>query len=73
MATLLFPSSYRCDCGHESHFFENTIWEMAEMSLKKRKYLEDSTASRHTIEFSKGHAVAVICPHLGRRAITATE
>ncbi len=25
MPKEIFPSSYVCDCGHESHFFENTV------------------------------------------------
>lgn len=69
MAELLFPSSYRCDCGHESHFSEGTVRELARMSLRKRQYLADSEPDEHGIEFSRGRAVAVICPHLGRREI----
>lgn len=69
MAEFLFPSSYRCDCGHESHFFERTIRELTKMSHRKRQYLADSEPDEHKIEFSHGRAAAVICPRLGRREI----
>ena len=69
MAVHLFPSSYRCDCGHESDFFENTIKEISAMSRKRKQHLADSTEDEHTIEFSGGEAVAVLCPRLGRRKI----
>lgn len=59
MAEFLFPSSYRCDCGHESHFSENTVRSLIRMSLRKRQYLADSETDEHTIEFSHGRAVAV--------------
>jgi hypothetical protein len=35
MPKEIFPSSYECDCGHQSHFFENTIREAKAMSHKK--------------------------------------
>ena len=73
MAVHLFPSSYRCDCGHESHFTEGTVREMQQMSKRKRQLLGDSAKDEHTIEFDVGRAVAVICPQFGRRTITATE
>jgi hypothetical protein len=66
MAEFLFPSSYRCDCGHESHFFENTVRELAKMSRRKIQYLADSEPDEHRIEFKNGRASAVICPRLGR-------
>ena len=37
MATIQFPSSYRCDCGHQVDFGENTVREMAELSHKRSK------------------------------------
>ncbi len=73
MAMHLFPSSYRCDCGHESHFFENTITEISAMSRKRKQCLGDSEKEPHTIEFSRDKAVAVLCPRLGRRKITGWE
>ena len=73
MATHIFPSSYRCDCGHESHFCENTVREMEEMSSRnnRRSYcLSDSEREEHDIVFSAGHAVSVDCPRLGKCPIT---
>jgi hypothetical protein len=57
-----FPSSYLCDCGHQSDFFENTIREAKSMSFKKRIYLSDSEQEEHTIVFYKGKMVDIICP-----------
>jgi hypothetical protein len=42
MPREIVPSSYECDCGHQSHFFENTIRGMKKMSHKKRVRLGDS-------------------------------
>ncbi len=72
MARELFPSSFECDCGHESHFFERTIREMKEDSRNRRKAIQilDSDANEHAIEFKDGKAVAVICPKLGKCPIT---
>jgi hypothetical protein len=71
MAEHLSPSSFRCDCGHQSDFFENTISEMKALSRKRKKpqHLVDSSARKHVIEFVDGRPVAVICPKLGRREI----
>jgi hypothetical protein len=73
MALHVFPSSYRCDCGHESHFSERTVREMRKVSQRRRQLLGDSERDEHTIEFEGGQAVAVICPRLGRRIIVADE
>jgi hypothetical protein len=75
MATFIFPSSYRCDCGHESDFFENTVKEMEKESKKKRTtmHLADSEDDEHVIEFKQGKAVTVICPKLGKCKITKEE
>ncbi len=73
MAVHLYPSSYRCDCGHESHFTENTVRELERLSRRKRQVLGDSERPEHDIDFESGRAVAVICPELGRRHITDTE
>ena len=73
MATHIFPSSYRCDCGHESHFCENTVREMVEMSLRRNRrshFLCDSERDEHQIVFTDGHSVSVICPRLGKCPIT---
>jgi hypothetical protein len=70
MATHFIPSSDRCDCGYECHFFERTIREMGKVSQHKTQYLVEDG---HRIEFTVGKAVAVHCPTLGRCPITGTE
>jgi len=70
MAKEIFPSSYKCDCGHESHFFEGTIAEMKKMSKKKQVRLSDSETDEHTIVFFRGKAIDILCPTLGKCAIT---
>ena len=42
MPKEIYPSSYECDCGHQSHFCENTIREIKAMSRKKKVRLGDS-------------------------------
>jgi hypothetical protein len=66
MPEEIFPSSYRCDCGHESHFFEGTIREMKEMSRKKKVRLADSEPDEHVIVFYRGEMVEIRCPHQTR-------
>jgi len=75
MAKLLVPSSFYCDCGHKSHFCENTIKEMEAASARRRKtmLLGDSEPEEHNIEFVNGKATAVICPRLGLCEITVWE
>ncbi len=73
MAKGLFPSSYECDCGHESNFFENTIREMKRMSKKKRVRLGDSAKNEHKIIFHKGEAIEIECPEKGRCIISEFE
>jgi 2-polyprenyl-6-methoxyphenol hydroxylase-like FAD-dependent oxidoreductase len=60
VAKEIFPSSYVCDCGSESHFFENTIREMKQMSKRKRVALCGD--HNHTIIFKGGKAVEIRCP-----------
>ena len=55
-------SSYECDCGHQSHFFENTIREAKAMSHKRTVRLLDSEADEHTIVFEHGEMVDILCP-----------
>ena len=64
MPKEIFPSSYECDCGHQSHFSENTIREMKAMSAKRYKkvYLSDSEAEEHKIVFYQGKMIDIICP-----------
>ena len=59
MPKEIFPSSYLCDCGHQSDFFENTIREAKAMSQKKKVYLADSAPEEHTIVFYRGRMVEV--------------
>lgn len=72
MATKLVPSSFECDCGHQSHFCEGTVREMEDNSARRGKVMQllDSEKQEHAIEFRNGRATAVICPKLGRREIT---
>jgi hypothetical protein len=67
MSREIFPSSYECDCGHQSDFFENTIREAKAMSFKKKIYLGDSEREEHTIVFYKGEMVDIICPKAKNR------
>jgi hypothetical protein len=62
MAREVFPSSYECDCGHRSQFFENTVKEMKKLSMKKQQVLADSEVAEHKIVFYRGQAVKIICP-----------
>jgi len=58
----IHPSSYVCDCGHQSDFFENTIKEIKSQSYKREIHLDDSTPDEHTIVFYRGEMVNVLCP-----------
>ena len=55
-------SSYQCDCGHQSHFFANTIKEAKAMSQRRTVRLYDSEADQHTIVFEQGKLVEILCP-----------
>jgi hypothetical protein len=66
MPEEIFPSSYRCDCGHESHFFEGTVREMKKMSSRKKVRLADSEPDEHVIVFYRGEISEIICPHQPR-------
>jgi hypothetical protein len=59
----IFPSSFECDCGHVSHFFERTIRELKAMSQKKKIRLGDSESPEHYISFHRGELLEIICPH----------
>jgi len=67
MPREIFPSSFECDCGHQSHFFENTIREIKAMSYSKRVFLGDSERDEHYIIFHKGHMIDIICPLASER------
>ena len=66
MPKEIFPSSFECDCGHQSDFFENTVREMKAMSQKKKVYLADSAPEEHTIVFHRGKLVEIQCPKQSR-------
>ena len=55
-------SSYECACGHQSHFFANTIKEAKAMSQRHTVRLGDSEADEHTIVFQHGKMVEILCP-----------
>jgi hypothetical protein len=63
MPKEIFPSSFACDCGHQSDFSERTVRELKAMSQKKRVYLADSAPEEHTIVFYRGKMVAIQCPN----------
>ena len=70
MPKEIFPSSFECDCGHQSDFFENTVREMKAMSQKKKVYLADSAPEEHTIVFYRGKLVEIQCPKQSRSHAT---
>ena len=61
-------SSYECDCGHQSHFFENTIREAKAISHKRTVHLGDSEADEHTIVFKHGKMVEILCSRTDSQA-----
>jgi hypothetical protein len=73
MAREIFPSSYECDCGHRSHFFENTEEEIKKLSMKKQQVLADSEVEEHKIVFYGGQAVEIICPKSSAKHPVSTE
>src|SRR5262249_34434150 len=66
-------SSYECDCGHQSHFSENTIREARTKSRKREIHLGDSEVDEHTIIFFKGEVVSLLCPGRGRLTFREQE
>ena len=62
MPKEIFPSSFECDCGHQSDFSERTVREIKTMSQKKKVYLADSAPEEHTIVFHRGKLVEIQCP-----------
>ena len=57
-----FGCGRRSRCGHQSHFFENTVRELRAMSKNKRVSLVDSEPDEHVIVFEGGRLVGIICP-----------
>ena len=70
MATEIFPSSFRCDCGQELNFFESTIQKKKKMRKKKKVRLGEN---QHTIVFDMGKTTEIFCPKLKKCAITDEE
>src|SRR2546428_5161753 len=62
MPKEIFPSSFECDCGHQSDFSERTVRDIKAMSQKKKVYLADSAPEEHTIVFYRGKMVEIQCP-----------
>src|SRR5438105_12191270 len=62
MPKEIFPSSFECDCGHQSDFSERTVRELKAMSQKKKVYPADSEPEEHTIVFYRGKLVEIQCP-----------
>ena len=66
MPKEIYPSSYVCDCGQESHHFENTIRELKEDSYRRRQTLI-ADDGKHKIIFKDGRMLAMYCPIAGRQ------
>ena len=62
MPKEIFPSSFECDCGHQSDFAERIVRDMRAMSQQKKVYLRDAAAEEHTIVFYRGKLVEIQCP-----------
>lgn len=60
MPKEIYPSSYVCDCGKESHHSENTIREIKEKSCRKPQTLI-ADDGEHEIKFDLGEMVAMYC------------
>jgi hypothetical protein len=43
MPKEIFPSSFECDCGHQSDFAERIVRDMRAMSQKKGIHLKRDT------------------------------
>jgi hypothetical protein len=62
MPKEIVPSSYECDCGHVSDFFENTVRGCKKKSQRKEIHLYDDGEPEHIIIFYQGEMVDIICP-----------
>ena len=67
MPKEIFPSSYRCDCGYQSDFCENTITEMKRVSIRRPQRL-GSDDGEHIVVFNggEGEMTAMWCPKFGK-------
>jgi hypothetical protein len=71
MAKQIDVSSFECDCGHQLHFFENTIREMMANSYRRPEGIGEGD-DKHAAIFFKGEFVAIYCPKL-KAEIPATS
>src|SRR5215831_8329176 len=62
MPKEIFPSSFECDCGHQSDFAERIVRDLRAMSQQKKVYLADSAPEEHTIVFYRGKLLEIQCP-----------
>src|SRR5262249_39791335 len=62
MPKEIYPSSYKCDCGHRSEFSDGTVNEAKEMSLRRPVLLADSAKEEHVILFRGGEMADILCP-----------
>jgi repressor LexA len=75
MSRQIDISSFKCDCGHYSYFFESTVREMSQISHRRGRrevVLGSSEEPSHGIVFSRGQVVGIQCPKLGRRPMEKT-
>ena len=69
MTEEIFPSSFECDCEHQSDFCEATVHEMKRMSRSKEVRLGDGPGpAEHVIMFRGGKMVDIRCPKQGKKA-----
>ena len=66
MPEEIFPSGFKCDCGHEFGFFENTVNELKRMSFEKEVCLSDGGPAPHRVYFLEGAFVRMYCPKTGK-------
>jgi hypothetical protein len=70
MPKEIFPSSFECDCGHQSDFCEGTVNEMKRMSRSKEVRLGDGFGpEEHFIVFRGGKMVDIRCPKQRQKKI----
>ncbi len=68
MPKQMDPSSFLCVCGYSCDFCINTIFEMKELSQRRKKeqcLVADD--NEHEVVFHKGKWVALVCPKRGRQ------
>lgn len=65
MPKEIYPSSYLCDCGYQSDFFENMVKEMKQESFRRPQRL-GSDDGKHVVVFKGGEMAAMWCPDVGR-------